>query len=290
MSLQLGAAALERIRLAVGAGTVAEVRELPGGTHATTHLVRLVRPSVEVVVQQYPPGDDAGTRSADVLAALDGLSGRAPQLIAADVDGAWSDGSTVVMTAMPGDSSLAEADGLVRSAQLGVTLAMTHALDVTKLSHFDRVLDRSGGSLVSVSGPARTAVEAAWPRLVAQPVVLTHYDFWAGNTLWKGDEIVGIIDWSGAGLGPRGFDVSWSRLDAHLLWGTQAADAVLAAYENTGGEAVRDRRAWDLLAAGHAHRDIESWAENYGALGRRDVTSTVLRSKLTAWTDALIAE
>ncbi|MBK0296215.1 phosphotransferase, partial [Bacillus sp. S34] len=54
--------------------------------------------------------------------------------------------------------------------------------------------------------------------------VLTHGDLWSGNTLWEGDRLTGIVDWSGAMSAPRGVDIAWCRQDLVLLGSTVAAD------------------------------------------------------------------
>ena len=40
-------------------------------------------------------------------------------------------------------------------------------------------------------------------------------------------KLTGVVDWTGAGIGPRSFDVSWCRLDLYLLHG-EPADAFSA--------------------------------------------------------------
>jgi len=42
---------------------------------------------------------------------------------------------------------------------------------------------------------------------MSTPSVLTHHDFWSGNTLWQRGVLTGVVDWAGAAVGPRGFDV-----------------------------------------------------------------------------------
>ena len=60
-------AALQRIAAIAGPlATVDRVRALQGGTHARTHLVQTANPELDVVLREFPPGDDAAEREARV--------------------------------------------------------------------------------------------------------------------------------------------------------------------------------------------------------------------------------
>jgi Ser/Thr protein kinase RdoA (MazF antagonist) len=174
-----------------------------------------------------------------------------------------------------------------RPGQLGRTLARIHATARDRLAGFQSVLDRPGGA--AVSGPAAGPVTASWELLTRAPAVLTHYDYWSGNTVWRGGELTGVVDWSGGGLGPRGFDVGWCRLDLYLLYGEPLAEVFLDSYETASNSAVPDRLLWDLWAVARSHEQVESWVPNYRDLGRADLTAAELRKRHTAWTHHLIA-
>ncbi|MQY10011.1 hypothetical protein SRB5_01150 [Streptomyces sp. RB5] len=137
--------------------------------------------------------------------------------------------------------------------------------------------------------PAAAIMATHGPLLAEEPRVLTHYDFWSGNVLWQDDQLTGIVDWSGASLAPRGFDVSWCRLDLVLLHGPFAAEAFLSAYEEASGMPVPSMALWDLFALTNSHRSVETWLPNYHDLGRTDLTTAELRRRHTAWTDDCLA-
>jgi Phosphotransferase enzyme family len=72
------------------AGPNAAVRgmlALAGGTHARTYLIQTADPEREFILRQFAPGDDAARREMRVLAALDGLGGLTPRLLAGHRDG-----------------------------------------------------------------------------------------------------------------------------------------------------------------------------------------------------------
>jgi aminoglycoside phosphotransferase (APT) family kinase protein len=150
------------------------------------------------------------------------------------------------------------------------------------------VLSRPGGSSAALGGPAADLVAARWETLTRAPDVLTHYDFWSGNTLWQDGTLTGVVDWSGAALGPRGFDLGWCRLDLYLLYDERIADAFGESYQAASAVTVPDLLLYDLWAAARSHRNVESWVPNYRDLGRTDLTAPALRQRHTAWTEHLI--
>lgn len=252
-------------------------RQLVGGTHAITDVVYTMD-GQELVLRRFPVGDNAVHRETRVLDALDGLGGLAPRLLAADPDGAQVGTPAILTTLLPGNACITPDNPLDFAGQLGRVLAHLHAHSVG--SGLPDVLTVP----TPVTDPATDDLHDAWARLSATPRVLTHYDFWSGNTLWRNGRLSGVVDWSGAGLAPRGFDLSWARLDLFLLYDQGVADVFTNAYEDAAGAAIPDVGLWDLYAAANAHPGIEDWAPNYQGLGRTDLGPAVLRHRLTQWT------
>ncbi len=163
------------------------------------------------------------TTSHGVLAALEGLGGLAPRLLADATGSAPSGGSWLLISRLPGIADINPGLPAAWAEQLGGTLARIHATHRGRLTGFQNVFQRPGGSVAAVTGPAAGVVTARWELLTAAPDVLTHYDFWSGNTVWEDGILTGVVDWSGGALGPRGFDVGWGRLDLCLLYGEAIA-------------------------------------------------------------------
>ena len=82
------APAQRALALAGPDATVQEVCALAGGTHARTYRIQTANPEREIILRQFPPGDDAADHETQVLAALDGLGGLAPRLLASSPAGA----------------------------------------------------------------------------------------------------------------------------------------------------------------------------------------------------------
>ncbi|WP_433891171.1 phosphotransferase family protein [Streptomyces sp. CA-111067] len=271
------------------AASARTVRRLAGGTHAATHLLRTERPTRELVLRRFPPGDEAAAREARVLEALDGLDGWAPRLVGADPDGSRIGEPATLITRLSGHADVTPADPDTAAAQLGAALARIHAVPISRLAGFRDVMATAFPLDVRDAGPAAPSLAAAGRRLAEQQPVLTHYDFWSGNVLWQDGELTGIVDWSGASLAPRGFDVSWCRLDLVLLHGPAVADTFLDAYQEAAGEAPGEPALWDLFALANSHRSVETWLPNYHDLGRTDLTAAGLRRRHTDWTAARLA-
>jgi aminoglycoside phosphotransferase (APT) family kinase protein len=282
-------AALERAAgLAGPDARVQEIRALPGGTHASTFLIRTEDPEREFILREFPPGDDAPVNESRVLSALGGLGGLAPCLLASGAGGAPSAGSWVLISRLPGTPDIDPVLPDAWAGELGRALARIHATPRHGLAGLQDVFGRPGGSPAAVTGPAAGVVTASWELLATAPAVLTHHDFWSGNTVWQDGVLTGVVDWSGGGLGPRGFDVGWCRLDLYLLYGEPIAGRFLDSYERASGSALPDLPLWDLWAVSRSHEDVESWVPNYRDLGRADLTGAELRRRHTAWTRHLI--
>jgi aminoglycoside phosphotransferase (APT) family kinase protein len=72
-----------------------------------------------------------------------------------------------------------------------------------------------------------------------------HRDFHAGNTMWNGNHLTGIVDWTTASAGSIGVDLSHMRANMVIAGWRQLADAYLAAYlaQSDGNE---HHPYWDL--------------------------------------------
>jgi aminoglycoside phosphotransferase (APT) family kinase protein len=252
---------------------------LGGGQHALT-VVAETDDGAEVVIRAFPAGDDdAVEREVHVLRSLDRLGDWVPRLIASSADPAMP---IVITTRVVGGHPAPDLAGAVIAEQMAQALAKVHQLDGARLP---------SASPQPPVGTSRAAVAAqrAWSQLGARAGVLTHSDFWCGNALWDGPTLTGLVDWVGAHRADRGVDVAWCRLDLVLLGETNAADAFLDEYASRTGVAMADQRLWDLRAAARAETIVETWTPNYVDIGRGDLVPAVLRRRLDAWTDALIA-
>jgi aminoglycoside phosphotransferase (APT) family kinase protein len=274
--------------LAGPAATVRGALALAGGTHARTYLIQTADPEREFILREFGPGDDAVRREMQVLAALDGLGGLAPRLLAGHPGDQPPDGPWILISRLSGTANITPADPAAFARQLGETLARIHETARHRLAGFPSVFDQPGGSPAALSGPAASLVAARWEALARARIVLTHYDFWSGNTVWQDGTLTGVVDWSGAAVGPRGYDLGWCRLDLYLLYGERIAEEFGESYQAASTVASPDPLLCDLWAVARSHQIVESWVPNYRDLGRADLTAPILRERHTEWTKHLI--
>jgi aminoglycoside phosphotransferase (APT) family kinase protein len=266
--------ALEEVqRLAGASAVIRSVVRLEGGQHADTWKVDTANPELTVVVRQFPAGDSAGAREQQVLHALDGLGGLAPVALGD------AGPRTSLISWLDGRADITPTDPERWAAQLGHALVAVHAVGVDRVAALPSVFDRSR----ELAGPLATRVRSRWSEITASGAVLTHNDYWSGNVVWRDGTLTGIVDWSGAARGPRGYDVGWCRLDLVLLFDERIADVFLEAYEHP----IDDVALWDGWAAARSHNTVESWVPNYAPLGRTDLTQEELRRRHARWTARL---
>jgi aminoglycoside phosphotransferase (APT) family kinase protein len=72
-----------------------------------------------------------------------------------------------------------------------------------------------------------------------------HRDFHAGNTLWSGNRLTGIVDWTTASTGPMGVDLSHMRANMVITGWRHLATDYLAAYL-AQSDGIEHHPYWDL--------------------------------------------
>lgn len=255
-------------------------RVLSGGQHAITVLATAGAgdDAESYVVRAFPQASPAVEHELGVLHRLGPLGALAPRLV---VHGEESGHPVIVTSALDGAHPH---PGLSRHAiaeQMAIALAQIHRLDGAGLRREPQEPPARAGRLA-------TRAHEEWTRLDLNDRVLTHFDFWCGNALWDGDQLVGVVDWNGARWAPRGVDVAWCRQDLVLLGSPSAAEHFLRTYEMHSGNAVPDIHAWDVLAAEHADPHVATWDVNYLGIGRDDITGPLLRGRLDRWIEELL--
>lgn len=280
--------ALEEVRRLAGpSAVVLGAERLKGGQHAETWRVDTKNPASTVVVREFPAGDPAPLCEQRALRAVGGLGGLAPVLLGSDLDGRWSKSPTSLISWLDGEPDITPADPGEWARELGRALATVHAVPAERLTELPSVFDSSGGSQEILAGPLATEVRSRWLEIIASPEVLTHYDYWSGNTVWRDGRLTGVVDWSGGARGPRGFDLGWCRLDLVLLFDEQVADDFLDAYESAAGQAAGEVRLCDCWAVARSADIVGSWGPNYLPLGRPDLDEDELRGRHAQWTSRL---
>ena len=266
------------------------MRALAGGTHARTCLIRTVNPEREFVLREFPPGDAAAANETRVLAALDGLDGLAPRLLASDVSNVPSAGSWVLISCLPGiaDLSAWPASRRGRAARPGTG---ADPCDGPGPSRWIRERVRPSGRLAR--GRQRTGGQRGYrPPRTSRPRT-GRAD--ALRLLVRQHAVEGRRAHRGGGLvrrRPRSARVRCGLVPARPVPALRRAHRRRCSWIPTKRRAILalpDRLVWDLWAVARSCEQVESWVPNYRDLGRADLTATELRKRHTAWTHYLIA-
>ena len=69
-----------------------------------------------------------------------------------------------------------------------------------------------------------------------------HRDYHPGNTLWLGERLAAIVDWSSASFGPPGIDLSHMRANLAILFDVQTANVFLEAHRRVVGAGTGQTR------------------------------------------------
>ena len=184
---------------------------------------------------------------AAVLSALERSDVPAPKLIASTVDDT-AGGPALLMTRVPGRLILMPRDREHWLRQMAQTLARIHELEPTGAG-FESWLD--AGSLTPPADASRPDIwREAFALVAGQPksirTCFIHRDYQHFNLLWSRERLTGVVDWSGACVGPPGVDVGHCRLNLTLLFSAEIAECFREFYEAESGRAVDPY--WDLYA------------------------------------------
>lgn len=231
-------------------------RRLTGGLTSFVHELTVLRHGrrSRYVVRSWEPGNEhadwivrAVRAEAAVLTTLERSEVPAPRLIASTID-QRAGGPALLMTRVPGRMRLMPRDREHWLRQMAQMLARIHALDATG-DAFEPWID--AGSLTPPSDSSHPRLWRAAFRLVAEarPAPHTrfiHRDYQHFNLLWSRERLTGVVDWSGASVGPPDIDVGHCRLNLTLLFSAPVAERFRELYELESGRAVDPY--WDMHA------------------------------------------
>ena len=250
-------------------GVFAGAERLAGGISAETWSWLFTKRDGETlrVVARFPSAavlsSDAGALRRE-CAALEAISREGgvpvPALLLVDLRGAVLGRPGLVMALSPGVTPDAARVSVEQAEAMGAVLARVHCANIEDASvlvdrHAELARWLARWEPTDGEGDAERAAVGALRELAPWrdgPRSLLHGDFWAGNVLMDGDEIVGVVDWEDAALGHPFCDLAWARLELFWLSGGEAMGAFTDAYFGAGGAVKRDAAAvarWDLTNA-----------------------------------------
>jgi len=205
----------------------------------------------------------------------------------------------LVMTRVAGAPLAHPADRSAWIDSLAATLALIHATDPAGLPEdFPRQRDAAVDLADAKVRNEPPRPDPVWEGVVAaleahvafkqaNAPVLMHHDFWFGNTLWSGERISGVVDWSEARIGDPGADVAYARGDLNIVLGPEAAELFRERYEARRG-ALMSLAFWDLRTSLPALCWLPDWVRGYHEVGLTELTFETARARLEAFiADAL---
>jgi aminoglycoside phosphotransferase (APT) family kinase protein len=222
-----------------------------------------------------------------------------PRPVHLDAEGALVGLPCMVMTRLPGTPLARPANEDSWIDQLAGAVASIHGVDVNTLPRdyargpeaIELVKTRleywAPKILEDLWREVADALRSAALRVNSNGTVLTHGDFWFGNTLWSGERLTGIVDWDGAQIDDPGFDVGYARGDLQLVLGGTAPDRFLARYEARRGKLL-SIAFWDLVSTLPAFRWLDDWVAGYREVGRSELTDDLARERFASFVRAAL--
>ena len=94
------------------------------------------------------------------------------------------------------------------------------------------------------------------------PDVLLHGDYWPGNTLWRDNQLVAVIDWEDARRGDPLADLASSRLEILWAFGIDAMQDFTRHYQALTTLDTTNLPYWELFAALRPAFKLSDWADD----------------------------
>jgi aminoglycoside phosphotransferase (APT) family kinase protein len=265
---------------------VRSVRVLTGGMDSAIHVLVPERGEPVVMRRYVGRSREAGAalakRESDVLRALAATDVAAPAFIANDLDGEHCDAPGLLVEFMDGRRDIPR-DLRTLASELARTMAAVHEVSASDVDELPDEIEVVAGALAAecpdLHGSATSA--AMWslvrdrPRRPSGtgPRILIHNDFAPHNTLFNGDRLCAVVDWTATAAGVPACDVSFCRLNVALVLGLEAGTEVLRAYEAEIGAPLPDHGWWDLVAAARVEPDLSYWTQSANYFGPPGLTA-----------------
>ncbi|MCA1588375.1 MAG: phosphotransferase [Chloroflexi bacterium] len=259
-------------RAAGGGARVVGVRSLTRSRWHANHVLRLQPVGgmpYELVLRRWArPGWDLededfnARREALVLELLAPTDAPAPRLVAVDAYGSHADVPALLMTKLDGRPPDRGSGGARVASQLAAALAGIHGVGAPPNAAPAYRPWHDPRSARPLPWMGHDPAWSALYELAASPgpdvaTGFIHRDYHHGNTLWEGDRLTGIVDWTTGSWGPYGVDVGHARLNLALAYSQRAADLFVAEYERLSSREYVHTAYWDAVQLVDMLGDVE---------------------------------
>jgi aminoglycoside phosphotransferase (APT) family kinase protein len=206
---------------------------------------------------------DLARHEADCLLLAQQLDVSVPELVAVDEDGRFTHHPAILMTKLPGQVQLNPINLPDWLQKLAATLIKIHTLPAPNFPwpYFSWL------NLDNFQVPAWAQSPQLWQEaleIVSQPppdepTIFIHRDYHPTNVLWQGETISGVVDWVNGCRGPISEDISHCRSNLFAMYGLEAADHFLAAYQALAPASFTYNPYWDVATV----MDMDSSADPF---------------------------
>ncbi len=275
--------------------TLHQIRPLTGGLSADMVVLEFIDETGQtraVVVRQHTHGyAPTAQNEFRLLQQLHQAQQQTPKPYHLDLSGQILPNPYLIIEFIEGEMLLAPHDLEQYIAQLANQLASIHStpIDLSALTflpvkttsciELEREKPQRHDSLQESA--IRQQLEALTPLVQTNKNVLSHGDFWPGNSLWQNGKLVAVIDWEDACLGDPLRDLAISRCDIVWIFGIAAMHQFTALYQAQMPIDYENLAYWDLCAALRFIRlagdNLDEWVGFFPAFGRADITVDTLR-------------
>ncbi|WP_062107187.1 aminoglycoside phosphotransferase family protein [Bacillus niameyensis] len=279
---------------------IKSTQRLKGGMSSVIQLVKLdiAGHEREVVLRQVHNEEwlaeepDLAAHEAESLQHTQKIRIPTPEIINFDIKGEECGIPTVLMSKLEGSVVLQPTNHEKWIEGLARTLAVIHEVEPAGFpwSYY------TYKNVDSLDIPNWSAYPGKW-RIINEiasgprPTVkdrFIHRDYHAANVLWSGDSVSGVVDWVNACRGPAGIDVGHCRVDLAQLYGLEAADAFLSAYQKFAGVNFQYDPYWDVISLVDILFGQPQVYTGWTDLGMTGLTNQLMEMRLDAYMNSLV--
>ncbi|GGP13276.1 phosphotransferase family protein [Oceanobacillus neutriphilus] len=277
---------------------IQHVSPLKGSTTAVMYTINLrlsSGESRELVLRQYEESSFTAKdikQEADSLKAAALLAVETPEYIAADPDGEIIGKPLLLMSKIEGNINILPENQSKWLSKLAETLAQIHDNSIIDFP-WQHERYQKAGEIEIPSWSGKQEVWKALKEIVLQPEPdytprFVHRDFHPVNVLWKNNEVSGVVDWANGCIGHVGIDVGHCRWNLAMLYGVEAADAFLSAYQRKSKDNFSYDVYWDIVSLMDVLEGQPDVYPGWGVFGKTDITVEMMKERMDCYAVSLL--